>query len=333
MARTTPPRPLDIEAVFPQLREFRATATRLHPRPGDVDASQSSAGGPLLWPADEPWLTCPVEHRRGRAARITEIRGRRQLLADAWSRTPAPGERPGPNDAERELLRTLGRKSVRAEETEHYKSLLPLAQLYARDVPDLPWPDDCDLLQVLWCPYDAHGASGYEPLLTFVWRKAQDIDRVLTDPPLPAVVGYEGYVAESCVLNPEQVVEHQDIELLPGRLRDRIEAWEDWDDDAPHYSTDLSVAPGWKTGGFAAWPVTAPAEMVCEHSDPMSLLLRISSTEWDGGTKSWMPLEDRLLPDTYEAAAPTQVVVSRGGSLNVFVCSKDVRHPIRLSLQ
>ncbi|MEY9855879.1 hypothetical protein ABH935_001483 [Catenulispora sp. GAS73] len=334
MARTTPARPLDIEAVFPQLSEFRATATRLHPRPAVVDASQSSVGGPLLWPADEAWPTCPQEHRYGRAALISEIRERRRLLADAWTRVPAPGARQGPDEAEQELLRTLGRKSVKAPETEHYRSLLPLAQVYARDVPDLPWPDDADLLQLLWCPYDAHGATGYEPLLTVVWRRAEDVGDVLREPPLPVAVGYEGYVAEPCALNPERVTEHQDIELLPDRLRDRLEDWEDWDDDdAPRYSTDLSVAPGWKTGGFAAWPVTGPARLLCECGDPMSLLVRIASSEWDGGTMSWIPLEDRATADAYDASVPTQVVVGRGGSLNVFVCDKDVRHQIRLSVQ
>jgi hypothetical protein len=58
MARTTAPRPFDIAEVFPELREHRGTATRLHPRTGTPTIADSSIGGPLLWPADEPWPMC-----------------------------------------------------------------------------------------------------------------------------------------------------------------------------------------------------------------------------------------------------------------------------------
>ncbi|MFE4968603.1 hypothetical protein [Streptomyces sp. NPDC056660] len=34
MSFTTPPRPFDITALFPQLAPLTRTATRLHPRPG-----------------------------------------------------------------------------------------------------------------------------------------------------------------------------------------------------------------------------------------------------------------------------------------------------------
>src|SRR5437762_7052529 len=32
---TTPPRPVDVEEAIPELRQYAATATRLHPRPGN----------------------------------------------------------------------------------------------------------------------------------------------------------------------------------------------------------------------------------------------------------------------------------------------------------
>ncbi|MEY9858495.1 hypothetical protein ABH935_004110 [Catenulispora sp. GAS73] len=59
MVRTTPPRPVDVEALVPEVAPFRRTAIRLHPRPGDPGPLDSSVGGPLLWPADEPWPVCP----------------------------------------------------------------------------------------------------------------------------------------------------------------------------------------------------------------------------------------------------------------------------------
>ncbi|WP_033354289.1 DUF1963 domain-containing protein [Kitasatospora aureofaciens] len=59
MTRTTPPRPVDVEQLFPELAPLRREAIRLHPRAGSPSPAQSSVGGPLLWPADEPWPLCP----------------------------------------------------------------------------------------------------------------------------------------------------------------------------------------------------------------------------------------------------------------------------------
>lgn len=49
-SRTTPPRPLDVEAAFPALAAHRRTATRMHPRPGTPTVRDSSVAGPVLWP-------------------------------------------------------------------------------------------------------------------------------------------------------------------------------------------------------------------------------------------------------------------------------------------
>ncbi|MGW4893599.1 hypothetical protein ACWEQL_15255 [Kitasatospora sp. NPDC004240] len=61
MTRRTPPRPLDVERLFPEVAGLRREAVRLHPRAGSPTSRDSSVGGPLLWPAAEPWPTCP-EH-------------------------------------------------------------------------------------------------------------------------------------------------------------------------------------------------------------------------------------------------------------------------------
>ncbi|MFF8387350.1 hypothetical protein ACF053_27420 [Streptomyces kanasensis] len=46
MSRTTPVRPVDVEAVFPALAAHRRTTTRPHPRRGAATAEQSSVAGP-----------------------------------------------------------------------------------------------------------------------------------------------------------------------------------------------------------------------------------------------------------------------------------------------
>lgn len=63
MIRTTPPPPLDVASVLPELAALRRTAVRLHPRhDSGVTADQSSLGGPIRWPVDVPWPECELPH-------------------------------------------------------------------------------------------------------------------------------------------------------------------------------------------------------------------------------------------------------------------------------
>ncbi|WP_406115757.1 hypothetical protein [Kitasatospora purpeofusca] len=130
-------------------------------------------------------------------------------------------------------------------------------------------------------------------------------------------------------------MEHQYIDLLPDRLRRRVEKWEGPEDkrgdEEVGYRSDLSIAPGWKVGGFASWHVTDPRPMDCECGQPMEPLLAIASYECDSSSGSWVPLEDRAT--LQGAIGATSVLVSRDGILYVFVCPRDPGHPHRLSVQ
>ncbi|CAL9421119.1 hypothetical protein C1708_23245 [Streptomyces sp. DH-12] len=321
MTRTTPERPVDIEAVIPELSEHRGVATRLHPRPGATMPEESSVGGPFLWPSDEPWPQCREPHKRRFGERLSEVRLTRRLLAA------------GPTEEEYELLRTFrrGRHAPWLTDVDPIP-LLPVVQLRTQDIPGLSLPDDADLLQVFWCPFNAHGADRNVGVHLF-WRKASEVTEVLREQPEPEVVGRAEYVPEPCIIHPEQVIEHQWGDLLPYSIRARLDEWEDWEDeDAVSYQFDLSIPPGWKVGGFAPWPVTGPEDVTCGCGRRMDLLLTVDSREWDRGTRSWVPLEDRDVADT-DANTPTRVVVGRGGRLMIFVCSQDWSHPHRLVLQ
>jgi hypothetical protein len=61
----TPPFAPEILAEFPELAALGRTATRLHPRRGTPGVGDSHVGGPLAWPADEPWPVCTHELRGG----------------------------------------------------------------------------------------------------------------------------------------------------------------------------------------------------------------------------------------------------------------------------
>ncbi|GAA1640921.1 hypothetical protein [Actinoplanes couchii] len=275
MPRTTPPRPADIAALFPSLRDHTATTTRLHPRPGTPARTDSSIGGPLLWPADEPWPHCDA--------------------ADEHWFEPADGD-----------------------PTDEPIPMVPVAQLYRRDVPDLPGHD---LMQLLWCPLN-HTDHDFNPLPRVFWRSAADVTEVLADPPKPPVTtGY--YLPEPCVLHPEQVVEHRHRDLLPAGLRAQIADWEAV--STVSYFFDLSLAPGWKVGGFPDLADHDPNWVRCAscHTE-MSFLLVAATGEWATEGQSWRPPEDP--PDSrYD---PTGITIGRGWSLNIFHCPTSPTHPV-----
>ncbi|MEU0129575.1 hypothetical protein [Streptomyces sp. NPDC006289] len=340
MTMTTPPRPLDVEALFPELAAFRGTTTRLHPRPGGPGVSDSSVGGPVLWPADEPWPVCTEVHGRGRGRRPADIHRERRVLAAAWARDR-------PTDEERLLLDELRHEHRVPGITESAPlPLIAVAQFYRRDIADLPaGPDGSDLLQAFWCPFDRHGEGGYGMSLDLRWRRWWEVAEALTEPPRPEVVGFEGYVAEPCALHPEQVVTYPFAGLLPEELCARIDAWEegleeareeaeDEEPEPPAYQYDLSIPPGWRVGGFASWHLTDPSPMDCRTcATPMELLVTIDSSEWDGGSASWIPQEENRRAPTFLSATPTGVTVGRHGELNIFACPIDPNHPHRWSIQ
>lgn len=281
MARTTPDRPVDVESVFPELAEHRQSATRLHPRPGSPTVEESSVGGPPLWPSEEDWPVCRVPHPRGRGERVGDVRRKRSILAEAWSRVPGTDGQTGPTDEEREIIASLqpGEHAPAIADTDPIP-LMPLAQFFARDVPGFDHPADCDLLQVFWCPFDAHGERGARPLIHMQWRKSSEVNDPLTNYPELEVVGTGDYVPEPCVLHPEAVTEHEYIGLLPQYLQTRIEAWEESDaEGAVDYRGDLSISPGFKIGGFATWHTTDPYAVRCSAcGEAMRLLLTVASS-------------------------------------------------------
>ncbi|WP_423832503.1 DUF1963 domain-containing protein [Streptomyces manipurensis] len=84
MPRRTPPRPLDVEQLFPEVAPLRRRTVRLHPRAGAPTVRDSSVGGPLLWPAEEEWPVCP-EHHRSPMVPVVQVHA-----ADALGLVPFP---------------------------------------------------------------------------------------------------------------------------------------------------------------------------------------------------------------------------------------------------
>ncbi|MFJ2744936.1 hypothetical protein ACIO3O_35365 [Streptomyces sp. NPDC087440] len=342
MTRTTPPRPVDITAVFPELAPLARTSIRLHPRAGAPTAADSSVGGPLLWPVAEKWPAC-AEHGGPWLLGLApdDIRQSRRMLAEAWARHRADDE-DLLSEEERETLDGL--RAERRIPVAGPLPMLPVAQLYAADVPALPFPDGTDLLQVLWCPFD-HPDDAYVPRTALRWRAAAEV----TDPappasvPHPPVVGSEEYVPAPCVLHPEEVTEYPAPHILPEQLADRIEAWdeeqereEDDEPDGPCYQLDLAVAPGFKALGHEPWSFSDPFDMACpECGSGVRPLLTVDGTEWGGGDGSWRPVEDATYTGLHflGPACATRLTIGRGYTLQLYVCADDPRHPHLQNMQ
>ncbi|MDV5143629.1 hypothetical protein R1T08_04845 [Streptomyces sp. SBC-4] len=361
MTRTTPSRPVDIEAVFPALAAYRRTATRLHPRQGTAKPEESSVAGPLLWPADEPWPVCTAVHPKGTGHLLSDVRARRRIQDEARGRDFT--------DEERRLLDAMTSGThVPDLRDEDPLPMLAVAQLYARDVPDLAGPEGHDLLQVFWCPFEVHGPERTIDV-ELRWRRSADVGAVLAPQPEPPVAGREECVPTSCVVHPEQVVEHEYLGLLGEDLQEEIGEWEEglldeeddeedaYDSSSPanyatyeeyeaamaaaraqepeeiDYMSDLSIAPGWKTGGFASWHLTDPAPVDCPAcGTPMPPLLTVARVECDGASRSWLPVEDRAAADDPRVIDPVGVYLGRG-LMRVHTCPTDPTHPHRLSFQ
>jgi hypothetical protein len=60
MTRTPRPTVEAILAVLPELAPHARDAVILHPERAEPDCQNSSIGGPLLWPSDEPWPECSL---------------------------------------------------------------------------------------------------------------------------------------------------------------------------------------------------------------------------------------------------------------------------------
>ncbi|WP_433202668.1 hypothetical protein ACQP00_32755 [Dactylosporangium sp. CS-047395] len=328
MVRTTPPRPLDVTKLFPELREHSTTATRLHPRPGTPTVMDSSVGGPLLWPTGEDWPVCDDAgaHEPYNLTTPAVERRRREILATANARTPLPGG---------EFLTAEERAEVDAADALNLDDLIqdpiplvPIAQLYRRDIPDYAGPAGTDLLQVLWCPVD-HSDRHYSPRVFFYWRDSSAVGPLLEAPPEPPVIS-DMYLPVPCVVCPEQVREYQYADLLPDELRERLDEWDEDEERGASYQSDLSLAPGWKVGGYANWSLTDPYPMHCSAcGTAMTLTFTAASTDWNGMDCSWRPMEEDpdASPDT------VGVQIGRGYSLYAFRCPESFNHAPATAMQ
>lgn len=303
----TPTPSVDIEAVFPILRNLRRETIRLHPRRGpDPGLAASKMGGLFLWPSAEPWPRCTIDERSGQ-----------------WIEDP-------PQSGHFYLDDSL----IAPDDPQHNDYLVGILQVRQADVPQMPFPAGTDLFQLLWCP--RYHPDTFAPSCRARWRRVADVDRPRTELPQPRRTDFDDeLIPHLCVLSPERVIEYPSLHDLPAALEEQITQWEQTPQAQGYdYYFDLSVASGTKIGGYFKSlnsPHTIPLCSLCRQ--PMDYLLSVATSEWGSreGQERWCPEEERYLladvPALHEArlaAAEPCVFISRGYNLNIFVCR---RHP------
>ncbi|MFD7442322.1 hypothetical protein [Streptomyces sp. NPDC059909] len=260
---TYSPRPSaeEILDALPGLAPFAREAVRLHPKRGEPGPGDSSIGGPLLWPGQDPWPTCSVP--------------------DEEDPTGMPAT-----------------------------AMVPVAQIFRRDVPGPWWPDGIDLLQILWCPNEHWDVPPPQddgsPIVEVRWRRAAEMAG--TPPrvsPEPSRHG-EGCMPEPCTLTVEPLVDFPFREVLPPDLRPPLE-------ELVHRTGDggdvITRVAGWKLGGWPTWHLNHPRDFRCTTCDSEMTLLFTAASDAESG-----------------------VVVGRYGDLRIFVCPAGHDHPFRVDL-
>ncbi|MEU8986951.1 hypothetical protein AB0C98_10955 [Streptomyces sp. NPDC048558] len=271
----TGPRPLasppcDVEAVFPELIGTARDVILLYPRAGQPGPGDSSIGGPLLWPADEPWPMCAE-----------------------------PGHY-------KPLDPPVGPEPV---------AMVPVVQLYARDVPGLVFPAGTNLLQILWCPL-VHEDDQYAANPRLHWRSAAltSAGAMAGEPPRPHTAD-EDYLPRPCTVPPTPAVEYPNWDLPEGLselLDQRFEALKeekgyDYFDVATTHQSKIGGYPGWTQP--PDWPDCAGCGTRMEH------LLSVTATE--PGMGRWLPLNDSASSQD-ETATPCWMAEADPAALDAF---------------
>ncbi|MFJ7774476.1 hypothetical protein [Streptomyces yangpuensis] len=268
--RPLAPIPFDVEAVFPELAGTAREVTLLYPRAGEPGPGDSSIGGPLLWPADEPWPMCAEP--------------------DHYKPLDAP----------------VGPEPV---------AMVPVVQLYARDVPGLVFPAGTDLLQLLWCPL-VHEDDQYAANPSLHWRSAAPTaaDAAAGDPPRPHTAE-EDYLPRPCTLSPTPAVEYPNWDMPEGLSERLDERFEQLEEERGFCHFDVATTQQSKVGGYPGWTQGPDWPDCADCGARMEHLLSVTATE--PGRGRWLPLDDRD-PRQDPAGVPSWRAEADPGGLAAF---------------
>lgn len=169
---------------IPGLNDLVRTAIRLHPAPGEPRPDESHIGGPLLWPAGEPWPECPVTWPPDPDA-----------SDDGWT-SGHPLDEPVP-------------------------AMVSAAQFFRDDFPELPFPEGADVLQVLFCTAVHESPHHRGPAVRLVWRDSSEVEDLADPPPVPETDG-AAFRPVPCLLEPCSIDELPRVRDFPAEIRSAL---------------------------------------------------------------------------------------------------------------
>ncbi len=266
---------------IPGLNDLVRTAIRLHPAPGEPRPDESHLGGPLLWPSDEPWPECPVTWPPDPDA-----------SDDAW----AGGH---PLD-------------------ERVPVMVSAAQFFRDDFPELHFPENTDVLQILFCPLEHDSPRHQGPAVRLVWRDSGEVGEIAAPPPAPEGA-LAAYLPRPCVFEPCSIDELPRLCDFPAETRAALGIPEGAGDD-PEGWPELGQYS--KIGGWTAWSATDRHELGCrECGTQLRQTIALATEEHEVGCGCEVVEEE-----------PAGWSFTRQGMLNVFTCPADVTHPFKVRI-
>lgn len=271
-----------------------------------MEPLSSKMGWPFYWPEDEPWPVC------------------QSPCLETLDQFKAVLERVPRDDFVRFEQTKGGCRSsleIAMPSVERCGApYVPILQLNRTSCPQLAFPADIHMLQVLWCPtvhFEGHGG------FLLIWRVVETIVKLRRE--APPLYADESSIAP-CILDPEVFNDYPDrAEIQPPWESGGLE--ENWWEA----SQELGAAPGTKVFGFPHWIQNPeyPACRVCNRQ--MKLFITISSAELGhGGLNSvrWIPYEDREILKTAPFAIreryelPHDWMIGDGGNAYLFYCQE-----------
>ncbi|PJM93267.1 hypothetical protein CG719_23880 [Streptomyces sp. CB01373] len=169
--------------------------------------------------------------------------------------------------------------------------MVPVVQLYARNVPDLVFPAGTDLLQILWCPL-VHEDDQYAANPRLYWRSSALIAAGATagEPPRPHTA--EGdYLPRPCTVSPTPAVEYPNWDLPEGLGELLDERFEALKDERGYDYFEVATTQQSKVGGYPGWTQPPDWPDCAGCGTRMEHLLSVTATE--PGMGRWLPLDDR----------------------------------------
>ncbi|MFE5519909.1 hypothetical protein ACFQ9Q_19615 [Streptomyces virginiae] len=211
-------------------------------------------------------------------------------------------------------------------EPDHYKPLdapvgpdpvamVPVVQLYARDVPGLVFPAGTDLLQILWCPL-VHEDDQYAANPRLHWRNTALTAADVADgkPPRPHTAEQD-YLPRPCTVSPTPAVEYPLWDLLDELSEQLGERFEALQEERGFGYFEVATTQQSKVGGYPSWTQPRDWPDCAGCGTRMEHLISVTATE--PGSGRWLPLDERN-PSQDQAATSSWGAEADPAALDTF---------------